>query len=87
MRVLREVSKTIQVVLATHSPLVVNELEGHEVSVITRQPEEGTKTVLLRDTFNYEHRARIYSNGELWLAHADGKQESELRLGPREAGA
>jgi predicted ATPase len=85
MWVLRELSKTIQVVLATHSPLVVNELEGHEISVITRTPEAGTKAVLLKDTFHYEQRARIYNNGELWLAHADGKQESELLNGPAEA--
>lgn len=43
MRVLRELSRTTQVVLATHSPLVINELSGDEVSVITRTQKEGTK--------------------------------------------
>jgi predicted ATPase len=42
IRVLREVvSRGTQVVMATHSPLVVNELKPEEVSVVTRTPRRG----------------------------------------------
>jgi energy-coupling factor transporter ATP-binding protein EcfA2 len=78
VKMLREVSKTTQVILATHSPLVINELEGHEVSVVTRDPEEGTRITLLKDTHNYTTRSKIYANGELWVSYADGKTEAPL---------
>ncbi len=78
--VLREISKTTQVVMATHSPLVVNELEGNEVSVITRD-DEGTHATLLSETPRYKERASVYKNGEIWLAYADGKQEAALLEG------
>lgn len=85
MRVLRDISRTTQVVLATHSPLVINELQGDEVSVITRTPDEGTKARLLKDTFNYAERSKVYSNGELWLNFADGESEHDLLQQPMQA--
>jgi hypothetical protein len=78
MRVLREISKQTQVILATHSPLVVNELEGHEVTVLRRSPEQGTSATLLSDTPRYAERSKIYANGELWLSYADGVSEADL---------
>ncbi len=81
VHILREVSKTTQVVLATHSPLVINELEGSEVSVITRD-DAGTHARLLSETYNYAERSRIYANGELWLSHADGRDEHDLLQAP-----
>ncbi len=84
MRVLRAVSETTQILMATHSPLVINELEGHEVSVITRDPKTGTQAVLLKDTPNYEARSKAYANGELWLNYCDGETEAPLvQGGPR----
>ena len=50
MRVLREVSKTTQVLLATHSPLVINEMKPEEVSVVTRPPEKGTQVTRIDKT-------------------------------------
>ena len=76
--ILREVSKTTQVVIATHSPLVVNELEPDEVSVVTRRPEEGTKVTPIAETPNFEERSRVYALGELWLSYADGTFEEPL---------
>lgn len=73
MAVLREMSKTSQVVIATHSPLAVNALQAHEVSVLTRDPEQGTQTVLLADTPNYAERSASYLNGE--LDHREGRTE------------
>jgi predicted ATPase len=83
LTVLREVSKTTQVVLATHSPLVVNELSGDEISVVTRD-DQGTHAVLLANTRDYEQRQTIYKNGELWLGYGDGVEEARLLRGAPE---
>jgi hypothetical protein len=84
MRILREISKTMQVVIATHSPLVVNELQPDEVTVITRSREHGTKATLMKDTANFEERSKVYALGELWLSYANGDDEKPLiEGGPR----
>jgi predicted ATPase len=78
MRVLREVSQTTQILLATHNPLVINELEPDEVSVVTRTEAEGTKLTLMKDTTNFAKRSSVYALGELWLSFADGVDEAPL---------
>lgn len=78
MRALREVSKTTQVLIATHSPLVINEMQPEEVSVLTRTPEEGTRATLIKDTPNFEKRSSVYALGELWLSYANGVDEAPL---------
>ncbi len=78
VQVLRSVAEQTQIVMATHSPLVINELQGSEVSVITRDPKKGTQAVLLADTPNYEARSKAYANGELWLNYCDGVVEAPL---------
>ncbi len=86
MRVLREVSTTSQVLIATHNPFVVNELQGDEVSVVTRTLEEGTKVTLLEDTPDFEARSRIYALGELWVSYANGDDEKPLFTAPPDPG-
>jgi predicted ATPase len=81
MAILREISKSSQVVIATHSPLVVNELTGDEVSVVTRDPATGTNAKLLKDVPDFEDKSKIYQPGELWLSYADGKMETPLLEG------
>jgi predicted ATPase len=82
MSLLRELSKTTQVILSTHSPLVVNELRGHEVSVLTRESVvEGTQVKLLKDTPRFEERSQVYSLGELWVSYANGNDEGPLLSG------
>ena len=81
MRILREISKETQVLIATHSPLVVNEMQPEEVSVVTRKPETGTKVTLLADTPDFEARSKIYALGELWIAYANGEDEAPLLEG------
>jgi len=83
MGILREISKTTQVLIATHSPLVINELQPDEVTLITRPEGQGTRATPMRQTRNFDERSRIYALGELWLSYADGKQETEL-LAPDE---
>jgi len=78
MRVLREVSKTSQIILATHHPLVINELQADEVTILTRTSERGTIATPLSRTKNFEQRSKVYALGELWLNYADGEFESDL---------
>jgi predicted ATPase len=83
VRVLRDASARMQIVMATHSPLVINELEGHEVTVLHRDERDIIRATRLDGSFDYEARSRVYSNGELWLAHADGEREHDLFARPR----
>ena len=61
MAVLRELSIERQVLVSTHSPFVLNELQGHEVTVVVRDGEYGTRGTLLQDTSGYEKRSKVYS--------------------------
>jgi predicted ATPase len=84
MRVLRAISEKTQVIIATHSPLVVNELRPDEVTVVTRSRETGTKATLIKDTPGFEERSKVYALGELWLSYANGEDEAPLlQGGPR----
>ena len=82
MKVLRAISQSgIQVVIATHSPLVVNEMNPDEVSIVTRTSESGTKVQRILDTPNFERRAKVYALGELWVSYANGTDEAPLLEG------
>jgi hypothetical protein len=60
----------------------VNELQGHEVSVLTRTSQaEGTRVRLLKDTPGFEERSKVYSLGELWVSYANGDDEEPLLTG------
>jgi predicted ATPase len=78
MRIFREVSARTQIVLATHSPLVINELKPEEVTIVTRTPEAGTICTPMTATKNFAERSKVYALGELWLSYADGDLEREL---------
>ncbi|KYG11393.1 hypothetical protein BE21_57425 [Sorangium cellulosum] len=80
LRAIVEESGT-QVLMATHSPLVVNELKPDEVSVVTRTPEEGTRVKRIKDTPDFEERSKVYALGELWIAYANGEDEAPLLEG------
>src|SRR5687767_6898641 len=64
MKVLREISKRTQIILATHSPLVINELAPNEVTVVTRTNERGTICTPMTETKNFVERSKIYALGE-----------------------
>jgi predicted ATPase len=84
VQVLRAISRKTQIILATHSPLVVNELSPEEVTVVTRSRKGGTRATRIKDVPNFEERAKVYALGELWLSYADGKEEGPLlQGGPR----
>jgi predicted ATPase len=82
VRILRAiVDAGTQVVMATHNPLVINALMPDEVSVVTRKPEEGSRIKRIKDTPDFEERAKIYALGELWIAYANGEDEAPLLEG------
>ncbi|HEY2027665.1 MAG TPA: AAA family ATPase [Myxococcales bacterium] len=82
MRILREISESgTQVIIATHNPLVINELKPSEVSVVTRTREFGTQVNLISDTPHFEERSKVYALGELWLSYANGTDEKPLLTG------
>lgn len=86
VKILRAIVKETgtQVVMATHSPLVINELAPEEVSVVTRTGEAGTKVTPIVETYNFAKRASIHALGELWLSYANGVDEEPLLHGSEE---
>lgn len=71
VRLLRAMVETTgtQVIIATHSPLVINELRPEEVTVVTRPSlEQGSQCTPIRETHNFAQRNGVYALGELWLA-------------------
>jgi predicted ATPase len=84
--ILRDISaRGTQVVMATHSPLVLNALKPAEISIVTRSLETGTQVKRLIDTPNFELRSRTYKPGELWVSYANGVDEGPL-LDAKKAG-
>lgn len=58
-------------VFATLSPLVVNEMPADKVHVVTYGADGHLQVTRLDWTPYYADRAKVYQNGELWLAHPD----------------
>lgn len=83
VRILRAIVEETgtQVIMATHSPLVVNELRPEEVSVVTRSEATGTKVTRIHETPDFAERAKVYALGELWIAYANGEDERPLLTG------
>jgi predicted ATPase len=78
MTILRAISQTTQVILATHSPLVINELRPDEVTILTRDEKTGTRATRMDRTKHFQQRQKVYALGELWLSFADGDAEEAL---------
>jgi predicted ATPase len=77
--VLRRISEAgTQVIMSTHSPLVINELKPEEVTIITRDPQTGTIATPMTKTKNFAERSKVYALGELWVSYADGNMEAKL---------
>lgn len=83
VRILRAIVEETgtQVIMATHSPLLVNELQPEEVSVVTRHEQTGTRVTRLHETPDFAERSKIYALGELWIAYANGEDEAPLLTG------
>lgn len=79
VKVLRVISESgTQVLIATHSPLVINELKPEEVSVVTRDAISGTHITPIAETPDFHQRHAVYALGELWLSYANGHDEAPL---------
>lgn len=78
VKVLRNVSHRMQVIIATHSPLVINELQPNEVTILTRDEKAGTRATRMDRTKHFQQRQQVYALGELWLSFADGVDEAAL---------
>jgi predicted ATPase len=76
MQLLRELTvdseHPCQILIATRSPLVVAELDPHEVSLVTRTPRDGTRVASLADHPDYVTAAERLPRGLRWMDLADG---------------
>ncbi|MFO0553028.1 MAG: AAA family ATPase [Polyangiaceae bacterium] len=80
MSILRALSTNNQVILATHSPFVINECAPEEVTILTRD-ESGTHARRIDETPRFEERSKVYALGELWVSYANGRDEAPLLNG------
>jgi hypothetical protein len=84
VRMLRHIAedkdRPVQVIMATHSPLVINELRPDEVTIITRDAT-GTHATPISDTPGFAARSEVYNLGELWLSYSNGVDEAPLLKG------
>ena len=68
VQVLRELAFTssAQVLITTHSPLLLNQMSPEDVMVVTRQPDRGIQVKPMVDTKLFAERIRDFDLGELW---------------------
>ncbi len=66
LRELQKVNPKLQIVATSHSPYVLDELEPHEVRVVTRDAEQGTIVGRLSDHPNFEKWKDAMLPGEFW---------------------
>ncbi len=81
MGILRAISAAgTQVLLTTHSPLLVNELLPTEVTVLTRPKDGGTVATRMADIPLYRERIErdALMPGEFWASYCDGKFEEPM---------
>lgn len=81
VRALREMAQRQQVIIATHSGLVVNELSGEEVTLVTRTLEDGTRAIRLKDVPRFEEAMKTYLPGDYWVCFSDGYLEEPILSG------
>ena len=67
VQVLRELALGgAQVLITTHSPLLLNQMSPEDVMVVTRQPDRGIQVKPMVDTKLFAERIRDFDLGELW---------------------
>jgi predicted ATPase len=66
LRELQKVNPKLQIVATSHSPYVLDELEPHEVRVVTRDSDKGTIVGRLTDHPNFEKWKDAMLPGEFW---------------------
>jgi predicted ATPase len=68
VQVLRELAFTsgAQVLITTHSPLLLNQVSPEDVMVVTRRPDRGIQVKPMVETKLFAERIRDFDLGELW---------------------
>lgn len=71
---LREASERTQIIVATHSPALVNRLREDELTVFERDPDSGTTRIVNLDPNDIQKMREVsgYSLGELWFSGSLG---------------
>ncbi len=70
---LRAMAEHAQVLMTTHSPLVLNEMQPDEVTLVRRDPKTDETVFLpIAKTANLADRLKVYALGELWVSYLDG---------------
>ncbi len=63
--------------VATHDPLLLNELQPAEVTLLARR-DGALRALPIDRSPNFDERAKVYALGELWLSYCDGEGEAAL---------
>jgi predicted ATPase len=68
----RGIAERAQVLITTHSPLVLNEMRPDEVTLVRRDSETSPSVFMpIAETPNFADRSRVYALGELWVSYLD----------------
>jgi predicted ATPase len=80
VRLVREISersvkaqKGPQVILASHSPYLLDHLEAEEVTLFTREPNGATRTLRMSDSERVQHMLKHFHLGEVWTQDGEEK--------------
>ncbi|MEW6200726.1 MAG: AAA family ATPase [bacterium] len=67
---MEEASIRSQIIVATHSDVLLRYLKPENVVVVNRDPDDGSSSFRYGDTFNLDKWIEKYTLGELWLMRA-----------------
>ena len=80
VRLMREIAERAvkqergtQVILASHSPYLLDHLEADEVTVFTRDPEGGVQTLHMSDSERVRWELKHFHLGEIWTHVGEDK--------------
>lgn len=60
-----------QIILTTHSPLLLNYAQPEEVRIVLRDQEQGTKVTAMKDVADLEMLRKEFDLGEIWYMLGD----------------
>jgi len=67
-----------RVIVYTLSPLILNECQPAEASIVTRNTTGEVVVTRMDRTKSFKRRFAIFALGELWLTFCDGDKEAQL---------
>jgi predicted ATP-binding protein involved in virulence len=78
LRALQQLNPGLQIVATTHSPYVLDYLEGHEIRVATHDPERGMLIAPLNKHPDFERWSEAMDPGQFW-SHVGESWVTELQ--------